>query len=92
MKDKTYKVMVKIVSIEGKCPLNFKVGDKWVIDKLTPDGMCQGAYQSIYSAIRVFRFGGSHPWDKDKDTTYVCCPDPDNHVIYEIKRIRKKKK
>ncbi len=85
---KTYKVQVKIKSIEGKCPMKFKVGRTWVIDKLTPGGMCQSAYQAIYSALRVFRFGGSHPWDKDKNTTYICCPDPENRVVYELRRIK----
>ncbi|MEO0226123.1 MAG: TIGR04076 family protein [candidate division WOR-3 bacterium] len=87
---KTYKVRVRIKSIEGKCPMKFKVGQTWLIDKKTPGGMCQAAFHSIYSALRVFRFGGSHPWDKRRDITYVCCPDPENHVLYELRRIRSK--
>jgi uncharacterized repeat protein (TIGR04076 family) len=87
---KTNKVRVRIKSIEGKCPMKFKVGRTWVIDRTTPGGMCQSAYQAIFSALRVLRFGGSQPWDKKRDITHVCCPDPENHVVYELKRIGKK--
>jgi uncharacterized repeat protein (TIGR04076 family) len=87
---KPHKVRVRIVKIDGKCPMNFKVGRTWLVDKKTPAGMCQSAFFSIFSALRVFRFGGHHPWDKKKNVTYVCCPDPENHVIYELKRLPKK--
>jgi len=87
---KTNKVRVRIKSIEGKCPMKFKVGRTWVIDKTTPGGMCQSAYQAIFSALRVLRFGGSQPWDKKKGIASVCCPDPENRVVYELERIGKK--
>lgn len=85
---KVYKVQVTIKSIEGECPQEFKVGQSWLIDGKTPAGMCMGAYNSISPAVRVFRFGGEHPWDEDKDVTYISCPDPKNRVIYELKRLR----
>ncbi len=85
---KTFKVRVKIKSINGECPMKFKVGQTWVIDKKTPGGMCQSAYNALYSALRVFRFGGRHPWDKNSDVTRVACPDPDNQVIFELKRLK----
>jgi uncharacterized repeat protein (TIGR04076 family) len=33
-------------------------------------------------------FGGSFPWEKDPDVTTVACPDPDNPVVFELRRLR----
>ncbi len=84
------KVKVTVHSItQGKCPQGFKVGDSWLIpDGKTPGGMCAGAYNSVASAIRLFRLGGEQPWDKDKDVTYVSCPDPEVVLIYEVRKER----
>jgi uncharacterized repeat protein (TIGR04076 family) len=85
-----YKVKVTIKTVtKGECLQGFKVGDCWLIeeDGRTPGGMCPGAYNAVAPAIRTFRFGGSHPWNKDKDITYVSCPDPDRCVVYEVKRL-----
>jgi hypothetical protein len=32
-------------------------------------------------------FGGTHFWEKDKDAISVCCPDAENLVVFEIRRI-----
>ena len=51
-------------------------------------GMCAAAYHSVAPAIRTFRLGGEHPWDEDKDISYVLCPDAQVGVTYEVKRLR----
>jgi hypothetical protein len=37
---------------------------------------------------RVLRFGGELPWEEDRDTAHVACPDPLNPLIMELRRIR----
>jgi len=82
------RVDVKTV-IKGACPQGFKVGDSWTIeDGKTPGGMCAGAYNSLAPAINLFRMGGEHPWDSNKDVTQVSCPDPERCVVYEVTRLR----
>ena len=85
-----YKVKVTIESVtKGECPQGFKAGDSWIIeDGKTPGGMCAGAYNSVVPAIRLFRLGGEHPWDSNKDVTHVSCPDPEHWVIYQVTRLR----
>jgi uncharacterized repeat protein (TIGR04076 family) len=85
-----YKVKVTVKSVtKGKCPQGFKVGDSWLIeDAKTPGGMCTGAYEVVGPTINLFRYGGEHPWDKDKDVTLVSCPDQEHWVIYEVRRLR----
>lgn len=84
-----YKVKVVVESVtKGKCPQGFKPGDSWLVeDGKTPGGMCAGAYNSIAPAISLFRLGGEHPWDSNKDFTCLSCPDPEHFVIYELTRL-----
>ncbi|MFH1775562.1 MAG: TIGR04076 family protein [Chloroflexota bacterium] len=86
----SYQVKVTVHEVtKGECPRGVKVGDSWVIGKDgTPAGMCTSAYNAVAPATRVFRFGGEHPWDEDKDVTYISCPDPKHWVIYEVRRLR----
>ncbi len=85
-----YKVKVTVQSVsKGECPQGFKAGDSWLIeDGKTPGGMCASAYNAVAPAIRVLRLGGEHPWDEDKDVTYISCPDSEHCVIHEITRLR----
>jgi uncharacterized repeat protein (TIGR04076 family) len=84
------KIRVTVHDVLKKaCPQGFKKGDSWLIeDGKTPGGMCAGAYNSLSPAIRLFRLGGEHPWDRDKDVTYISCPDPESILIYEVRRLR----
>lgn len=85
-----YKVKVTVQSvIKGECPQGFKAGDSWLIeDGKTPGGMCASAYNAVAPAIRVLRLGGEHPWDENKDVTYISCPDSEHGVIHEVTRLR----
>ncbi|MFC1907503.1 TIGR04076 family protein [Chloroflexota bacterium] len=84
-----YEVAVKIISQKGTCDNGHKVGEEWVLKTKTPEGICLGAFNALYPAARTFMFGGAHPWNADKDVTTIACPDADNPVVFEIRRIRK---
>lgn len=89
MKDKSKRrlVSIEIIAVKGKgsCPLGLKKGEKWEIDSAAvPDGFCGWAYHSLFPFLQVLRFGGSFPWEKEGEAT-VCCPDPDNTVVFKLK-------
>ncbi len=84
-----YDVAVKVISQKGTCTQEHKVGDEWVIGGKTPEGICLEALHSIYPHLCVLRFGGSFPWATDPDTTTEVCPDPNNPVVFELRRLRK---
>lgn len=89
MNSKTYSVSIKITNILGKgvCPNHHKVGDVFkVIGAETVNGLCGWAYHAIMPFMTVLRFGGEFPWEEDNDTAIVCCPDPHNPVIFELRR------
>jgi uncharacterized repeat protein (TIGR04076 family) len=37
-------------------------------------------------------FGGQFFWSKDKDVAETVCPDADNPVVFELRRVRKAEK
>jgi len=85
---KSYKVVVRVISQKGTCSQEHKVGDEWVVGEKTPEGICLSAFQALFPDIRVLMYGGSFPWMKDPDIAIVACPDGDNPVIFEARRIK----
>ncbi len=84
-----YEVAIKIVSQKGDCPQEHKVGEEWIASKKTPEGICMSAFHSLFPELRVLMFGGRLPWAADPDTARVACPDAENQVVFELRRLRK---
>jgi uncharacterized repeat protein (TIGR04076 family) len=84
-----FEVRVKVISQKGRCSVGHKVGDEWVTGGKTPEGICLNAFGMLLPNIRTLMFGGSFPWEPDKDVTTICCPDVHNPVVFEIRRIGK---
>jgi uncharacterized repeat protein (TIGR04076 family) len=83
----SYKVSVRVISQKGTCEAGHKVGDEWVVGDTTPEGICLYAFGSLLPFITPLMFGCAFPWEKDPDKTTVACPDPDNPVVFEIRRL-----
>jgi uncharacterized repeat protein (TIGR04076 family) len=86
----SYDIEITVISQKGTCGVGHKVGDKWVVSGSTPAGICNSAYHDLYPDIRILRFNGILPWNKDPDVTRLACSDYENPVVFELKRIRKK--
>jgi uncharacterized repeat protein (TIGR04076 family) len=83
-----FLVKAKVISQKGHCEAGHKVGDEYVIDDTVPAGMCSWAFYTLFPFAIALKSGGAFPWEKDKDTAAVACPDPTNPVVFELKRIR----
>jgi uncharacterized repeat protein (TIGR04076 family) len=82
------KIQVTLISADGTCPNGHKVGDKWIINRKTPEpGICLAAFHNLFNPIRVLECGGSYPMYADPDSYQTCCPDIRNRLIFEIKRL-----
>lgn len=79
-------LVAKVVSQKGTCEAQHKVGDEFVIGEKTPPKFCSWAFCSIFPFAQVLQFGGSFPWEKDRNKTTVACPDPENPVVFELRR------
>ena len=80
------EVIAKVISQRGTCAAGHKVGDKFVIGDKTPAGMCSWAFYTLFPFAAVLQYGGAFPWEKNPNKTTVACPDPDNPVIFELRR------
>ena len=83
-----YDIVARVVSQEGHCGAGHKVGDEWLISGTTPEGICFSAFHSLYPTARVLMFGGILPWEADPDVTRIACPDAENPLILELRRLR----
>jgi uncharacterized repeat protein (TIGR04076 family) len=84
-----YTIQVTVKSQKGKCEFGHKVGDKIVFDGRSVRGeICYSALMVLLPKIFAMRYGMEFPWAKDKDVICNACPDPENPVVFEIRRIR----
>ena len=51
-----YKVSVRVVSQKGTCALEHKVGDQWIVDGKTPEGICISAFDTLFTSLLVLMF------------------------------------
>lgn len=84
---KAKKVHIRVISQKGTCKYNIKLGDEWIVDGITPAGICLGARHNIYPNLRLLRYGGIMPQYPDPDVIKVVCPDIDNPIIFELRRL-----
>ncbi|MFC2044289.1 TIGR04076 family protein [Chloroflexota bacterium] len=79
-------VKAEVISQKGTCAVGHKVGDTFVIGQQTPPNLCSWAFYSLFPSAEVLQFGGSFPWENDRNKATVACPDPDNPVVFELRR------
>ena len=92
---KSYKLIGKIVKVEGKCVAGHHVGEEFDLtlysekaEKFprTPN-VCGFLYNAIFPYLTALQFGGVFPWEKNKDKFLAGCPD-NYKVVIEIRRVR----
>jgi len=80
-------IVAEVVSQKGTCAFGHKVGDKYTLGEVTEPNLCSWAYNSFFPLAKVLQFGGSLPWEKDKNKATAACPDADNPVVFELRRL-----
>ena len=86
-----YKIIATVLAVNGTCSFDHKVGDQIIFDGETINGrICLSALYSFLPKVFAMRYGADFPWlDADhKDVSTHACPDAQNQVIFEIKRVR----
>ena len=81
------EVIARVCSQRGICSAGHKVGDEFLIAQETPAGMCSWAFCAAFPFASALQSGASFPWEKDKGKALVACPDPDNPVVFELRRV-----
>lgn len=87
--------MAHVVEIEvasGSCGGEVHaVGQKWLFDGYTPEGMCLGAFNAIIPYIFTLHCGGVFPWAEpdERDTVDITCADPKGITLRLTRRPEK---
>ncbi|MDO8472190.1 MAG: TIGR04076 family protein [Dehalococcoidia bacterium] len=79
------RLIARVISQKGACVCGHKVGDEFTLGDTTPAGLCSWAFNAIFPFSNVLQFGGSFPWEKDRDSAVIACPDADNPVVFEVR-------
>jgi uncharacterized repeat protein (TIGR04076 family) len=86
----------KIVEVKGECSAGHHVGEEFDLTLFSEDAkayrtphVCAFLYDAIFPYLTVLQFGGTFPWEKNKDKFLASCPD-NNKVTVEIRRTRSK--
>ena len=83
-------IEVTVKSQEGKCTFGHKTSEKVIFDGRRVRGdICYSALMVLLPKIYALFNGIEFPWAKNKDIIFNACPDPENPVVFEIRRIRK---
>ena len=82
---KLHTVSIKVVAQEGKCNMQHKVGDEWVLEGRSPGNLCWLALSSMVAPISIMMWGGRFP-SRDPEVITAICPDRKNAVTFEIHR------
>ena len=73
---------------KGEAPCGYHAGDTWVVNSdETPPGICIWALTSMAPLLVALRFSGNVPWETDGSRATVCCPDPNDPVVFEVRRL-----
>jgi uncharacterized repeat protein (TIGR04076 family) len=86
-----YKIMVRVLSVDGHCQFGHEPGDQIVFDGERVNGrVCLHALYSFLPKVFAMRYGASFPWidEEHRDVSTHACPDAHNPVVFEVRRIR----
>ena len=85
-----YDIEVMVKSQKGKCAFGHKVGDKIFFNGRSIKGeICYSALMVLLPKLFAMRYGVEFPWSENKNIIRNACPDAENPVVFEIRRIKK---
>jgi uncharacterized repeat protein (TIGR04076 family) len=82
------QVVAKIIETKGDCTIGMKVGDKFDLDIHKCGDFCGYFYHNIFNWVSTLQLGGTFPFGEDPDVQYWDCPNPNNRVKIELKRVK----
>ena len=82
-----HNVIAKVISQKGECSVGHRVGDEFIVGQTTPEGMCAWAFCALFQFAVVLQSGSSFPWEAGEGKTTVACPDPENPLVFELRRL-----
>ena len=82
------KVVAKIVDSKGPCTIGMEKGDEFELSIHKCGDFCGYFYHNIFNWICLLQMGGNSPFGDDPDTIVWECPNSQNRVKIELKRVK----
>lgn len=82
------KVVAKVIETKGDCTIGMKPGDEFELSTHQCGDFCGLFYNNIAGWVRTLQFGGTFPIGNDPDVQIWDCPNPNNRVKVELRRIK----
>ena len=82
------KVVAKILETKSDCTIGMKPGDEFELSTHKCGDFCGLFYSNIAGWVKTLQFGGTFPMGSDPDVMVWDCPNPNNRVKVELKRIK----
>jgi len=83
------KVVAKIIETQGDCTIGMRVGDEFELSVHKCGEFCGYFYHNILGWVKTLQFGGTFPLFDDPDVQVWECPNGNNRVKVELKRIKR---
>lgn len=82
-----YKVVAKVIKQKGHCGANHAVGQEFEFGITTPADFCCHAFGAVWPTVNLLMNGGQYSWDSEPGVSYWPCPDSQNPVTFELRRV-----
>ena len=82
------KVVAKVIGKQADCSIGMEIGDEYELSTHKCGDFCGLFYHHIAGWVKTLQFGGSVPIFPDPDTQVWVCPNANNQVKIELKRIK----
>ncbi len=82
------KVIAKVVDTKGDCTIGMKVGDEFELSLHKCGDFCGYFYHNIVNWVTMLQFGGTFPVGDNPDLMVWECPNPNNRVKIELRRVK----
>jgi uncharacterized repeat protein (TIGR04076 family) len=83
------KVVAKVIETKGECSIGMQVGDEFELGIHQCGDFCGYFYHNIFHWVNLLQFDGSFPLFPDKDVMVWECPNPNNRVKVELRRMKR---
>ncbi|WP_421903870.1 TIGR04076 family protein [Maridesulfovibrio sp.] len=82
------KVVAKVIETKGNCTIGMKPGDEFELSTHKCGDFCGLFYKNIAGWVTTLQLGGTFPFGDDPDIQVWECPNANNKVKVELRRIR----
>ncbi len=82
------KVIAKVIETKSNCTIGMKPGDEFELSTHRCGDFCGLFYSNIAGWVKTLQFGGTFPLSEDPDVQVWDCPNPNNRVKIELRRVK----